>query len=215
MFGIPQYHNIWQYNRVNFLTKKYGRDFFKDKTILELGSFNGAIGIYFSFFGAKVTVVEGNIQNYKQIPNYFNDVNIVCTNLDTPTWLFKKYDIIINFGLFYHLEKYFKEHLINCCKNCDLMFFESEVIHSIKDYIMINESKINLESNDQSLSNIGIKPNATYIEKLFNSHKFEYKRYDLKELNSETQIYDWTEYSKEYIRGMRRFWITSNGKYEI
>ena len=68
-------------------------------------------------------------------------LNVEQADLDTDIWKWGKWDIIINFGLYYHLEKYHKEHLINCINNCDLMFFETVVFDSKNPEIFINKEK--------------------------------------------------------------------------
>jgi 2-polyprenyl-3-methyl-5-hydroxy-6-metoxy-1,4-benzoquinol methylase len=148
------YHSDWQVNRINFILSKYPKEFFKNKNILELGAFNGYIGAYFQSLGANVHCIEGRQENVNQIKLDYPQLSVECSNLDVDYWNFGKWDIIINFGLYYHLEHNHKLHLINCLNNCNLMFFESVIFDSNKPVLFYrNESGI-----DQSLGSTGGNP---------------------------------------------------------
>jgi hypothetical protein len=109
--------------------------------------------------GAEVHCVEGRQENVDRIKNDYTSVTVQCANLDTPDWNFGYYDIIINFGLYYHLENFHKEHLVNCVNNCNLMFFETVIYDSFEDEIYFREEA----GNDQSLTPIGGTPSTSYI----------------------------------------------------
>ena len=110
-----KYHAEWQNRRIGFMIGLYGPAFFRDKKILELGAYNGYIGNYFAVnCGAKVTVVEGREENVDSIWRDYPAVESICYDLDTPEWIFGNYDIIINYGLCYHLQHHHKAHLMNC-----------------------------------------------------------------------------------------------------
>lgn len=202
---IPSnYHPEWQSNRLIFILKKYGEDFFKNKTILELGSYNGYFGESFRLLGAKVLSVEGREDNVQKIKNNYPNLNTVCKDLDTKDWDFGNYDIIINFGLFYHLEKYHEEHLINCINNSKLMFFETVVFDS-------NEPEIYIRSEvgeEQSLSNKGGSPSVPYVENIFKNKKCKYQKFADPALNGVGHSYDWQEgNTKALCATCRKFWI--------
>jgi hypothetical protein len=204
------YHSEWQSKRINFILSKYPKDFFVGKKILELGSFNGYIGAYFQSIGADVYSLEGREENVNNIKRDYPELKVECTNLDTSEWKWGHYDIIINFGLYYHLEKFHREHLINCINNCDLMFFETVVYDSNKSEIYFR-SEPNDKFADQSLSEIGGTPSTKFIEDIFDYKNTIYKKYTNSELNSQLHVYDWhdkgTDYYNQYYR---RFWIIKN-----
>jgi predicted RNA methylase len=198
------YHPDWQVNRINFILSKYPADFFKGKRILELGAYNGYIGAYFSALGAEVHCVEGRQENVDRIKKDYPNVTVECTDLDTSFWNFGKWDIIINFGLVYHLEKFHKEHLINCINNCDLMFFESVIYDSFKPEIYFR----NEAGDDQSLTNMGGTPSTSYIENIFNEVGVNYTKYSDSSLNNWEHKYNWPDTGfKMFNQFWRRFWI--------
>jgi hypothetical protein len=131
---ISNYNPEWQDNRINFILKHYPVEFFQGKRILELGSFNGYIGYRFSLMGADVHCLEGRQDNVDNIRRDYPSLNVELANLDTPDWRWGNWDIIINFGLYYHLEHYHKEHMIYIIKNYNDV---------IKTNIYLQSSKFN------------------------------------------------------------------------
>lgn len=203
-----QYHPDWQVNRINFMLELYSPEFFKGKKILELGSYNGYIGNYFSeVLEADVTSIEGRPENVDTIKNDYPSLNVECHNLDTLEWIFGKYDIIINFGLYYHLENYHKEHLVNCINNCDLMFFET-VVHDSFDPEVFFRSE---SGPDQSLSNRGGAPSTSYVENILKENNCKFVKYCDSKLNGGAHHYDWEDKNSRVEDGhARRFWVIEN-----
>jgi 2-polyprenyl-3-methyl-5-hydroxy-6-metoxy-1,4-benzoquinol methylase len=200
------YHPDWQINRINFILSKYPKEFFSGKRILEVGAYNGYIGAYFSSLGANVHCLEGRIENVVNIKNDYPMVTAEVANLDTSDWNWGKWDIIINFGLYYHLEKFHKEHLQNCINNCDLMFFETVIYDSKQEEIYFRTEK----GDDQSLTTIGGTPSTSYVENIFNESSVTYKKYTDLFLNNYQHKYDWPDTGfKIFNQFHRRFWIVN------
>ena len=215
------YHPNWQRNRVNFILKnciptadlrftsiKDNIDFFKGKKILELGSFNGYIGSQFYFWGADVTSVEGRKENVENINKNHPYLKTIEYDLDISDWIFGKYDIIINFGLFYHLQFHHKEHLVNCINNCDIMYFESVIFDSDKNDIMFRKEL----GIDQSLSDGGGTPTTSFVENIFKENGCKYIKHCSSELNGEDHYYDWLDNNNKdnsLDQYRRRFWVVT------
>jgi hypothetical protein len=204
MIKQTNYHSDWQINRINFILSKYPNDFFKGKRILEVGAYNGYIGAYFSSLGADVHCLEGRIENVVNIKNDYPMVTAEVADLDTSDWNWGNWDIIINFGLYYHLEKYHKEHLENCINNCDLMFFESVIYDSNTAEIYFR----NEAGDDQSLSELGGTPSTSYVENIFKEKNVNYQKFKDSSLNNYQHRYDWPDTGfKVFNQFDRRFWI--------
>ncbi len=167
------YHADWQINRINFILSKYPKEFFKGKRILEVGAYNGYIGAYFNALGAEVHCLEGRVENVVNIKNDYPQITAEVANLDSPDWNWGHWDIIINFGLYYHLEKFHKEHLQNCINNCDLMYFETVIYDSSESEIYFR----NEVGDDQSLTYIGGTPSTSYVENILKETNVQYKIY--------------------------------------
>jgi hypothetical protein len=202
---IPSiYLSDWQNARIQFILEKYNKDFFKNKKILELGSHNGYIGEYFRLLGSDVLSVEGREENVNYIKNTYPNLNIICENLDTDIWKFETFDIIINFGLYYHLEKHHTSHLKNCLNNCKLMFFESVIYDSIDEEVFLKPEY----GRDQSMSDVGGTPSTSFTENIFKTKNCKFKKYCDKKLNAEGHHYDWEDKNSKVFDGYsRRFWI--------
>lgn len=203
-----EYHPDWQNNRIKFLIEKYGLSFFNGKKILELGSYNGYIGNYFrEVCGANVLSVEGRSENVKKINDDYPQLPVIVSNLDIDEWIFGKWDIIINFGLLYHLEKYHIQNLSNCISNCNIMFLESVIFDSEYSELYTRKEI----GNDQSLSTFGGVPSPSFVENIFETHNCKFERCFDGRLNGNGHVYDW-QYtnSKVHYDNTRRFWIVSN-----
>jgi hypothetical protein len=198
------YHPDWQINRINFILSKYPKEFFKGKRILEVGAYNGYIGAYFNALGAEVHCLEGRLENVVKIKNDYPQITSEVANLDTDEWTWGKWDIIINFGLYYHLERFHKEHLNNCIQNCDVLFFETVVYDSSEPEIYFRQE----DGDDQSLTLIGGTPSTSYVENIFTESNITYKKYTDPFLNNYQHKYDWPDTGfKIFNQFHRRLWI--------
>jgi hypothetical protein len=199
-----EYHREWQKNRIKFILSKYPESFFNGKRILELGAFNGYIGSVFNSMGATVHCIEGRVENVNNIKRDYPNVSVELANLDTPNWIWGEWDIIINFGLYYHLEHYHTEHLQNCLDNCNLMFFESVIFDSNQPEIHYrNETGV-----DQSLGFSGGTPSTSYVEDILKSKNTIFFKYSSPELNGDLHHYDWVDLDSKILdQYARRFWI--------
>jgi len=196
-----KYHADWQNRRISFMLGLYGSDFFRNKKILELGSYNGYIGNYFAeTCNSIVTSVEGRQENVDAIKVDYPLVEAVCADLDTPDWDFGEYDIIINYGLYYHLQHYHKQHLVNCIQNCDFMFFETVIFDSFESEISFNSES----GDDQSLSGVGGTPSTSYVENIFKENNCNFVKYCDRRLGYK---YDWPDANtKDHCGFHRRLW---------
>lgn len=198
------YFQNWQRNRINFILEKFPNEFFKGKRILELGPYNGVIGNFFKSLGADVHLIEGNISNVEYIKYKYPNLSVEHANLDVKNWIWGKWDIIINFGLLYHLEFNHQNLLKNCVDNSNLMFLESVIYDSPDVEIYFR----NEEGDDQSLSNVGGTPSSKFVEEILKNCEVEFNRYDSSLLNGDIHYYDWVEkLDKSYHDIKRRFWI--------
>ena len=204
------YHPEWQTKRINFILEKYPEEFWKGKTILELGSHNGVIGEFFRSIGADVLSVEGRSENVNSIRARFPHLTVIEGNLDTPNWEYGDFDIIINFGLLYHLEHYHKEHLENCILHSDLLFLESVIFDSAQSELHRSEERY---GNDQSLSGIGMVPSTKFVEDILRQNYVGFTKYSDGCLNAVNHSYNWEDKdSKNPMNSHRRFWIVECAK---
>ncbi|MFZ9741646.1 MAG: class I SAM-dependent methyltransferase [Candidatus Nanopelagicaceae bacterium] len=204
----------WQQNRIDYMIDLCGEDFFKGKTILELGPFNGFIGATFANkYGAKVKCIEGKPQNCEKIKEDYPFLDVECHNLDTPEWNHGHYDIIINFGLVYHLHYHHREHIHQCVNHCDTMFLETVTWDSPEDACMYRQENDYDGNPDQSMSDYGGAPSRILIENVFNSCPCIYTMFKDSKLNAGPHIYDWEEKNDRVQHNTkRRFWYVQKVK---
>ena len=115
-----------------------------------------------------------------------------------------KYDIILHWGLLYHLKE-IEAHLGNVSQKCDMLLLETEVSDSDDKefYISTNE-----KGYDQAFNNKGIRPSPSYVEQVLGKNGFQFKMIKDSILNSNFHQYDWdVRNSKGHTNGLRRFWI--------
>jgi len=200
------YHKEWFIKRFTYLLNRYPAEFFSGKTILDLGANWGDIHNFFTDLGAHVTSVEGRQENIDKAKETYPDSDIILYDLDTPKWPWGKFDIIINFGLYYHLEHFHKEHLQNCLKHCDLMFFETVVYDSFESELYWRTE----EGFDQSLTSRSGTPSTSYVEDILTLERCKFEKISDEALNapSNHHTYSWEDTGqKVYEQHSRRMWI--------
>lgn len=176
---------------------------FKGKTLLELGGGYGHNGNEFSKMGAIVTSTdarEEHINNGKIIYPHMSFMLLDSDKLQIE----KKYDIILHWGLLYHLSE-IENHLNIVCKNCDILLLETEVCDSDNEFFYLTTNE---NGYDQAFNSIGIRPSQQYVEKILRNNGFEYKMIIDPIINSGFHNYDWTiANTNAWRHGLRRFWI--------
>ncbi len=201
----------WRIKRIDKILELYGIDSFKDKTILEVGSGHGDIGAFFADLGAKVLCLDGRAQNVNLANlKHRNVKNFTCRqfNLEHDFSEFGRFDLLINFGLLYHL-KNVDEHLKCCFKVSDDILFETVVCDSSDPHkIYFCEEDKNVD--EEALEGVGSRPSPFYIERIVEENNFEAIRYFTADLNSgDTFLYDWPHRNDERLGDgfrLRRFW---------
>ncbi len=192
------HYEEWNKRRLKVIFKHFDSLFFKDKSILEVGCGHAFFSKELMKYGAKATASDAR----KEYLIGLKGMETICHDLDNP-WNLGEYDIIIHFGVLYHLKDP-KLALINAIQNSKILILESEVIGSIEDKIIFrNESGF-----DQAYNNIGNQLSVGAIEKIINDQGKQFNRIDDPELNCALHRYDWAlDENTEWKTGRRKFWI--------
>lgn len=202
---IGHYEN-WRKTRIKKLVSILGHDFFKEAKILELGCGYGHVGKYFiDTYNSDVTFCEGSSRNEKGFKKLNPDKELIILDQDKSYNLKKKFDLVIHWGVLYHLKNW-KKDLRCCLKHSNLISLETETLDSdvLKDKFERKESS----ANDQAVNGVGVRVPAKAIEKHLESLGCTYTRYDDVNLNSISHRYDWeVKNSKKTGAEFRRFWI--------
>ena len=198
------HYDNWINSRMNGIKKYIQKDYFKSKTLLELGCGHGHIGNEFYKLGSIVSSSDARKEHINVVSNIYPHIETLLIDCDNDDIL-KKYDIILHWGLLYHLNE-IEIHLKKVSKRCDLLLLESEVCDSDDDTFYIKGNEYN--NYDQAFNSIGIRPSQTYVEKILKNNGFQYSLIKDPILNSNFHIYNWDiQNTNTYQNGLRRFWI--------
>lgn len=209
------HYRTWRPIRVQKIESILGKEFFKDKTILELACGYGDIGKHFrENLGAKVTFAEGRKEHLSFISENNPDSEVIHLNQENEWNLGKRFDVLIHFGVMYHLENW-KQDLECALKHSDLIILESEIADSNDP--KFEQKFIDPVSYDQSIhpEMKATRPSAGYVESVFAENGFSFIRYDDSDLNAGFHRYDWVvtgnaenaATDRNVGGGLRRFWI--------
>lgn len=190
----------WQNSRLNTINKFLSIDFFKNKSVHELGCGCGYFGNKAYLQGAtSVTCSDARIEYENMIDKNLKFKKVDC---DGPIDI-DPVDVIIHFGVLYHIKKV-SEHINSLSNLTKYIILESEVCDD-NNYNIIN---VNENGYDQAYNGIESRPSQSYIEEELTKANFNYKCIKDSMLNTSNHIYDWEPINdKSYCNGKRRFWI--------
>ena len=200
------HYKDWRKRRFDKIISIFGEDFFKDKTMLELGAGFGENGRMFQDLGAKVTYAEARKEHLDVLLERDSNAKIIVLDQDKIWNLNRKFDIVLHWGVLYHIDNW-KQDLFCATNHSDLIFLESIVCASDDPNY---EIKLHEEGYDQAINNVGSRPSAAMVEAHVKSLGYSFTRYDDSSLNSSFHIYDWVVSetdTRDIGMGCRRFWI--------
>jgi predicted RNA methylase len=205
MERFGDHYNTWRQVRVQKVESIFGKEFFKGKTILELACGYGDIGMHFDSLGAKVTFAEGRQEHIDIFKKRYPDKEIIQLNQEFPWDLKRKFDIVIHWGVLYHIDNW-QQDLSCVVKHTNLIFLESEVCDSDNEDLDLKPEAS--DRYDQELGKFASRPSANNVEKNLKQLGYKYTRYDDADLNSGFHVYDWeVKNTDTWYHGLRRFWV--------
>jgi hypothetical protein len=194
----------WISSRFNGLNKYINPEYFRSKTLLELGCRYGDNGNKFHEYGAIVTSCDARKENLDITNRRFPHIKTFCIDLDNED-IEEHYDVILHWGTLYHLSE-IETHLEKISNRCNVLLLESEVSDSDDKtfYISVQEH----DAYDQSFNSKGIRPSQQYVEDVLSKNGFQFELIKDPILNSDFHVYDWEiKNTKTWRHGLRRFWI--------
>jgi len=207
MERFGEHYESWRMTRQAKIESIFGKEFFKGKTILELACGYGDNGMHFANLGAKVTFAEGRQEHIDVFKQRYPDQEIILLNQEFEWDLQRKFDIVIHWGVLYHIDKW-QQDLACAVKHANLIFLESEVCDSDDE-----DAELKPEASDrydQELGSLASRPSANNIEKNLKQLGFKFTRYDDKDLDAGMHQYSWkVENTLTWKNGLRRFWVVN------
>ncbi|MGU3316920.1 class I SAM-dependent methyltransferase [Sphingomonas sp. M6A6_1c] len=204
-------YSDWRARRIEKILEIYGVDWFDGRKIVELGCGHGDIGAFFADLGAEVLCIDGRIRNVNHAKLRHRGVNgltfDVC-DLDRDFSLLGRFDLMINFGLIYHLQEV-DAHLAACFATANDIVLETVVCDSLDPHrLMLRPERSDVD--EEALNGIGSRPSPGYIERLAEEAGFGVERHFSADLNSGGIFsYDWSHRDDDAPNddfGRRRFW---------
>lgn len=211
------FYQDWTNKRVNRIVEIFGKSWFNDKTVLELGAAHGDIGIELLKLGADVTFSDVRYEHLNSIGDRLNQFefrpNTQLIDQNKPYELGKKFDLVLHLGVLYHIENW-QQDLESALNHTNTMILESavspspELKHPTYGPYKCKNPVLTQEGIESHLTDLGCK----------------FIRYDTAELDSvggwlmpnmkDNHFYSWNEnwvpMKPSNIQGMnhyRRFWL--------
>ncbi len=204
------HYNAWTVSRMNTIKKYFAPEYFKSKTLLELGCGVGHNGNKFYELGADVTSCDGRKDYLTIVNKLYPHIKTLIMDCDKDN-IQDKYDVILHWGLLYHLNE-IELHLENVAQKCDVLLLESVVVDSDDDILIVSHES----GYDQACNNNkGCRPSQSHVERLLKKNGFNFKLIKDDMLDAEIHLYNWeckNTNAWEVSRGnmtysLRRFWI--------
>jgi hypothetical protein len=197
------HYDDWIESRMRGINKYVRPGYFKSKTMLELGGGHAHNGNKFHALGAIVTSSDArqeHLTTANRIYPHITTRQIDGDNMDT----LGKYDVILHWGLLYHLNE-IEKHLEKVAAACDVLLLETEVSDSNDPTFAI---QVNEGGYDQAFNSRGIRPSPSYVETVLARNGFNFKMICDPCLNAGFHNYDWTiRNTNTWRNGLRRYWI--------
>ena len=203
MFKFDDHYIDWRISRMNAIKKYILPEYFKSKSLLELGCGHADIGNMFYDLGAIVTSSDARKEHLDVVNTKYPHIKTLLIDGDNDN-ITDKYDIIVHWGLLYHLSE-IEINLEKISQKCDILLLETEVSDSNDNqfYISTNE-----KGDDQAFNSKGIRPSPSYVEKVLEKNGFQFKLIKDPILNTISHWYTWDiQNTNAWRPGLRRFWI--------
>lgn len=193
----------WRISRMNGIKKYMSPAYFNSKTLLELGCGYADVGNMFYELGACVTSSDARSEHLEVVNKKYPHIKTLLLDCDNIS-ITGTYDIIVHWGLLYHLNE-IKKHIEHISQKCDVLLLETEVVDSADKHFHISTNE---NGYDQAYNSIGIRPSESYVEYILKENGFQFKLIKDPILNSGIHCYDWEIHnSNKWEHGLRRFWI--------
>tara|TARA_B110000495_G_scaffold58021_1_gene49191 strand:- start:1265 stop:2017 length:753 start_codon:yes stop_codon:yes gene_type:complete len=229
--------NEWRKKRVGKVEEIFGKNWFKEKSVLEVAAGFGNIGFYLQTLGADVTFTDCRNECIDEIKR--KDINAKTYTLDHDTkWeIPPNFDMVIHFGLSYNLYNWKRDLKCSLNQTKKYMVYETAVNKFKEDIsfsINLNNSPTGRvyghEYHGPANPQGGSLPSVSAIEKEFERNRVEYQRFDDINLNIDNLIYtnpcdsnfiypkdsegntlpepyEIDSFDNEYVSGNRKFWV--------
>lgn len=199
----------WREKRIAACVDHYGgRDFFRGKTVLELGCGFGHIGAALVEMGADVSFTDGRPEHIAEVRKRYPTAKAGVFDADGP-WFLGRYDVILHQGLLYHLRRW-EGSLEDALAHCDHLILESEVCDSDDPLLVRTRGETGY---DQSIHETGTHPSPAAVEAVLTKAGASFEMVTDDRCNGGGHRYDWPIRNTNGVEnGQRRFWFVRSGR---
>lgn len=170
------FYTQWSTGRVEWLENKMGKTWFKNKKVLDLGCGHGHVGMLLFNRGAKVICTDARQE-------FLDAINVKCPKIKTVQadldveWPFDEhFDMILHFGLLYHLLEPAKS-IQQCCASCDYLILDTKHDEKVENknivYHYQEDVSFDMAYNQKKL---GSKFSTRFIENELEKNAIEFER---------------------------------------
>lgn len=202
-----QWYKPWRMVRMMKLCKLMGgKEWFRGKRTLELGCGHGHVSKMLKDWGANPLATDGREWCVEATNYFWPDLEVKLVD-QTKDYDLGKFDLVIHWGVTYHLPPDAWEYDLMCAtSHAPVMSYECEVVDSSDPkWVKPNTDD---KGPDKSLTDVGVFLSAAAIERCFGDMGCSFRRYDDRDLDSGANRYSWEETnSGEWRYGNRRFWM--------
>ena len=206
------YYPRWRQVRIHAILDHYRANFFRGKTMMEVGCGDGSIGNFFYYLGCQVTCCDARQEFLDEVAYRNHEIRTAQCNLEEAWPLPDEcFDVILNLGVLYHLAEP-HDCIVENARHCNHLVLDCEVTPSggVRTCSMPENPPERLadEGDDHAFSGMGSRPTPAYIEAAIRDGGME-------PVMLNTTAYDdhpyphklgWGE-TGAYRNGMRRLWF--------
>jgi hypothetical protein len=210
MTRFHAHYDEWTERRIGWIVANFGEDVVRGRTVLDVGGGRGHVAERLLDMGAaSVEVVEGRLENIRAGASR---PGLTFTHANLERGLQARadaYDIVINFGIIYHVVNWERMLIESVAKARELVFIETEVIDSESEatrYVLEDQAVY-----DWALAGVGTRPSEFEVDRLLARipNAQPHKVLDAA-LNAEFHRYDWEPQLEGLVEhGLRRFWTVN------
>lgn len=196
----------WNDARTKKLISILGTEWFPGKRILEVGCGHGDNGKVLEELGAHLTFTDGRALHIDVLKSEGYEAFVM--DQDAPWTIEGTFDLIVHWGVSYHLENW-KQDLECALQHTSLLCFETEV-RDTEDSAYVETVEEQREHYDQALNGKGSRLSPNHLEAFFTSLGATFVRHDDPALNAGYMNYSWeAKNNSHFSTGQRRFWMVS------
>ena len=215
-FYFMGHYQSWWKTRIDTLDHILVPDFFKGKTIYDIGSGFGTFAGYLKDRGASHVIASEGRQEYVDvIKSRFGDcIETRCEDYDNPNFeIDTPVDIICHFGVMQYIAN-IESHLDKLIGKSQYIFIECDVIDS-NDPDLVHRDQPQT-GYDQSLNGAGSHFSPAYLEHLLAERGLTFVCVTESSLDTMVHKYTWQiKNTKKLAPGQARFWICAQAGYKL